>query len=523
MLVAGALGTLAACSTDSPSPTTPSPTTPSPTTSSTTPTSAGSASASATATSSAAAAPTKADWAQLGKSVQGTLSLPSDATYDQVRLTENPRYDGEKPLAVLSVQDAKDVAAGLAFAQDHAIPVAVRSGGHSYPGWSGGGNPKALVIDCRPMNAVRVGNGSVTIGSGAALASVYDTVGNAGRAIAAGSCATVGIAGLTLGGGVGVLTRALGLTADQVTSMEVVLADGSIKTVSEQSEPDLLWALRGGGGGHLGVVTSFELTTVAAPTLQAVYLQWPISAAEQVIEAWQSWAPRADARLWSTLKALGGQKHGSGPVLLLSGTWTGPPGSFDQQLSGLLDHVPPPGTDTRGSRGYLDAMLSYAGCSSIPIGRCHTGPGGSLTREAFAATSHVAYDPLDAGGTSDLVDQVQAAQDSGLLEAGISIDALGGKVRDVDSDATAFVHRKALATVQYTATFPPGDAKTADSFVRGFRAAMTPHWGNHSYVNYADSSISDYQDAYFGANADKLAQVRATYDPDGFFTQPQDF
>ena len=85
------------------------------------------------------------------------------------------------------------------------------------------------------------------------------------------------------------------------------------------------------------------------------------------------------------------------------------------------------------------------------------------------------------------------------------------------------MHRAALATVQYTATFPPGSPKAADSFVRGVRAAMQPSWGNHAYVNYADASISDYATAYFGDNATRLAQARATYDPDGFFTQPQDF
>ena len=168
-------------------------------------------------------------------------------------------------------------------------------------------------------------------------------------------------------------------------------------------------------------------------------------------------------------------------------------------------------------------MMSYAGCSSIPVAQCHTGPGGSLDREAFAATSHVAYDPLDSAGIDALLTQVQGAQASGLLEAGISIDALGGRVRDVDASDTAFVHRTALATVQYTATFPPGSAKAADDFVRGFRAAMQPSWGNHAYVNYADASISDYATAYFGDNAGRLARARATYDPDGFFTQPQDF
>jgi len=118
---------------------------------------------------------------------------------------------------------------------------------------------------------------------------------------------------------------------------------------------------------------------------------------------------------------------------------------------------------------------------------------------------------------------VQAAQDADLLEAGISLDALGGRVRDLAPDQTAFVHRDALATVQYTATFPPGTPGKADRFVRGFRAAMVPHWGNHAYVNYADPTIKGYRKAYFGGNAPRLARVRAAYDPDGFFTQPQDY
>ncbi|HEX5088471.1 MAG TPA: FAD-binding oxidoreductase [Nocardioides sp.] len=515
VLVAAALGGLAACSSGGGAePEPPSPGSP-----------AGSASvpSGSPSGSPSGAAPTRADWAQLGRSVQGSLVLPSDPGYDQVRLLENPRYDGEKPLAVLSVHSPQDVAAGLAFAHDHAVPVAIRSGGHGYPGWSAGGSPPALVIDCRPLSEVHLDGATATIGSGAALASVYDTLGSRGRAIAAGSCATVGIAGLTLGGGVGVLTRAFGLTCDAVTSMQVVTADGSVRTVSTQEEPDLFWALRGGGGGHLGVVTSFALETSAAPTLQTVYLQWPVSAAPQVIEAWQSWAPGADDRLWSTLKALGGSKHAGGAILQLSGTWTGPASAFDQQLAALLDHVPTPTTRSTHSHSYRDAMMSYAGCASIPVAQCTTGPGGSLTREAFAATSHVAYDPLTSAGIDDLLSQVDAAQSSGLQEAGISIDALGGKVRDIDPDGTAFVHRSALATVQYTATFPPGTAGHADDYVHGFRAAMVPHWGNHAYVNYADATISDYQDAYFGANAARLAQVRSTYDPDGFFTQPQDF
>jgi FAD/FMN-containing dehydrogenase len=461
------------------------------------------------------------DWGRLRRAVQGRLALPADASYAQVRLTQNPRYDGQRPLAVLSVASAQDVATAFRFAQDHDLPIAVRSGGHSYPGWSGGGSPRALVIDVRPLHGVRVDGTKATIGSGAALAHVYDAVSARGRAIAAGSCPTVGIAGLTLGGGVGVLTRAYGLTCDFVTAMQVVTADGKVRTVERHHDPDLFWALRGGGGGHLGVVTSFTMRTVAAPVLQTAFVQWPVSAAPEVVAAWQAWAPTADPRLWSTLKVLGGHRHASGPVVLVSATWTGPASGFSGQLDGLLAHVPPPSVNSRATRSYREAMFSYAGCSNVPARQCTTGPGGALKRESFAATSHVAYDPLDGTGIDTLVGQVHEA--SGLLEAGISIDALGGKVRDRAADATAFVHRTALATVQYTATFPPGTPRQADRYVRGFRAAMVPHWGNHAYVNYADPTLEGYRKAYFGANAARLAQVRATYDPDGFFSQPQDY
>src|SRR4029079_11849125 len=117
-------------------------------------------------------------------------------------------------------------------------------------------------------------------------------------------------------------------------------------------------------------------------------------------------------------------------------------GAFEGQLAGLLAHVPKPSVNTRASRGYRDAMFSYAGCSSIPVPQCTTVRGGGLPREWLAATSHVAYDPLSGAGIDTLLDQVAGAGD--LNEAGISIDALGGRVRDVDPDATAFVHREAL-------------------------------------------------------------------------------
>lgn len=461
---------------------------------------------------------TAADWQQLTRAVTGRVRLPGTRGYDQVRLVENPRYDDARPLAVLTAASPRDVGTAFAFAQDHGIPIAVRSGGHSYPGWSAGS--RSLVIDCRGLNQIAVTDSTAVIGAGAALAPVYAALAARGRAVPGGSCATVGIGGLTLGGGVGVLVRSLGLTCDSVAGMQIVTADGVARSVDEHHEPDLFWALRGGGGGHLGVVTSFTFETSAAPEVARFYLSWPVVAAARVVAAWQAWAPETDARLWSTCKVLGGAAHPDGPSVLVSGTWTGP-GAPD--LRGLLDHCPAPAVRTGRRTSYGDAMAAYAGCSSIPVARCHTGPGGALQRESFGATSHVGYQALSGDGITRLLDQVERAQTSGLKEAGLSMDALGGVVRDLAPQDTAFVHRRALMTVQYTATFTGAGGTTADDYVRGFRKALTPYWGDHAYVNYADPTLADPQQAYFGANAERLAEIRKTYDPNRFFSQPQGY
>ena len=463
--------------------------------------------------------PTSADWKRLAAHVDGTLARPGSATYNTVRLTQNPRYDGARPLAVLSVAGAKDVATAFSFAQHHGVRVAIRSGGHSYPGWSAGDG--ALVVDVRPLHGVSLSGTTATIGAGASLVQVYDGLGARGRGIAGVAGAPVARVRRTQGGGVGVLTRAHGLTCDSVTAMQVVLADGRVVTASADQEPDLFWALRGGGGGHLGVVTSFTFTTFAAPEITRAYLAWPYSAATRVVPQFLRTVPRADRRLWATLKVLGGQTHPSGPSLFISATWTGPSSAMSAALQPFLSQVPSPTTDSRSTASYLDTMLTYAGCSSIPVDRCHTGPGGSLDRQAFAATSHIVNSPdVD---MSALDAHVNSAQGSGLKEAGLSIDALGGAVNDIGGGDTAFGHRGALATVQYTATYDAGPATAATQYVRRFRSAMTGVWGTGAYVNYADASLSDYQQAYFGSNAGRLAQARTAYDPHGFLTQPQDY
>ena len=485
MLAAGSAGALAACSSESGAP------------------GAGpsGASTSVPPSGSPTAPPAGVPWPALARTLEGDLVRPSSPSYGDLRLTPNPRYDAARPLALAEVASAHDVATVLRFAADHEVPVAVRSGGHSYPGWSAGG--RRLVVDCRRLNGISWQGTSVTMGPGRHLADVYDGVAGRGRALPGGSCPTVGLGGLTLGGGVGVLTRAFGLTCDHVAAAEVVLASGDVVTASADDHPDLFWALRGGGGGHVGVTTSLSFATVEAPTIVSTYLTWPADRAAEVVPVWFDWIGGADASGWSTIKLLAGATHPDGPSLGATITWVGPASGFDAMLGPILATGPTGRYDH--TRGYLEAMQAYAGTGA---------------RQAFAATSHVAYDPPGADALAGLVEAIGATPAT-LQEGGVSIDALGGHVGDLAPSDTAFVHRDALATVQYTATYDAGGPHAATSYVSGLRRRMTPTWGDHAYVNYADPTLTDPGPAYFGDNWPRLQEVRSTYDPDGFFTQPQ--
>ena len=501
LLTAGGVAGLTALAGCGSNPSTPAPSTanPSPTSPSPSPTAAG-----------------PIPWSQLASTVAGTLTLPGSARYGATRLTENPRFDAARPLAVLSVARGaageKDVQTAIRFARDHEVPLAIRAGGHSYAGWSSGGSPRALVLDLRPLSGVGVTGTQATLGSGVSLAVAYAALADAGRAIPGGSCATVGLGGLTLGGGVGVLTRAFGLTSDNVTSARMVNADGEVVIAHAGSDPDLLWALRG-GGGRLGVVTSFTMTTHAAPLVHTFYRRWSASSAAQVVPAWQDWITSADRQAWSTLKLLGGATHPSGPSLLMSGTWIGAAGS--NPLPQLLAQCPAPLGSFDSTLTYGQAMASYAGCAGVPASQCNTGPGGVLEREALAATSHVASTKLTGSGITAIVDAVGATPGA-LKEAGISIDALGGATDDIAPDATAWSHRGALFTVQYTATVTDvGRIQHAQNWARHLRATMTPSWGEAGYVNYVDPIVPS--SAYFGAHLGRLRSIKHNLDPTGVF------
>jgi FAD/FMN-containing dehydrogenase len=515
-LLAGATAStvLAACSSSS----SPSPQ-PTPTTRPTVPVSP---SPSRSATSA-----TVADWRSFASSLTGDVKRRGSAGYERARILFDRRFDGVMPEAIAQVGSESDIAKSVAFAQRFGLPLRVRSGGHSYIGASIG---PGLVIDLRSLNTVAVdaAAGTTTIGAGAAMVDVYGELAARGVSIPAGSCPSVGVSGLTLGGGIGVVARRYGLTCDRLVEARIITADGNTLIANPTSNSDLYWALRG-GGGSFGVVSSLTLTTHAADPLAHAFLTWPWSAAAEVVTGWQPWATAAPASLWSSCHILatdgGGDATISVAAVMVAGS-----AALSQQIGQLVQSIPTAPTGTFvNSDSYEYTMLLESGCAALSIAACHVAdetPGGTLPRDAFVAGSDFFTHPIPAAGINALVGAVaQRQSDPALGSGGASLDILGGAVNHLAPDATAWVHRGSLFDAQYTASWgtTPGNGPLARNkqSLAAIHGAVRSYASGGAYQNYADGSLPNPQVAYYGANLPRLIDVRRTYDPTGVFTQPQ--
>jgi FAD/FMN-containing dehydrogenase len=489
------------------------------------------ASAAVTSVLARASGPTTADWTALAKDLSGTLVRPGDSSYATAKLLFDPRFDGQHPAGIAYVKSAHDVSTCLAFVRKFALPFAARSGGHSYAGWSG---TSGLIIDVSDLKTVAVSGTTAVVGAGTRLIDFYNGLAAKGRAVPGGSCPTVGIAGLTLGGGVGVTARAYGLTCDNLESVQIVTANGAVltATASAQEHSDLLWACQGGGGGNFGVVTSFTFRTRPAPEPVLFSLAWPWSKAARVVEAWQSWAPNAPDELWSNLH-LAAAPGGSVPTVSVGGCYLGSDTDAANLLNQLYAKVgsSPSSHYLSFQQPFLTAMLAEAGCSSIGYQACHLPwytSGGKLSRQPQFAKSDYFTTPLSNSGISTLLAGIVALQKVAGAAGGvggIAFDALGGAVNRVKPGATAFVHRNALFGAQYTTDWRNGASSTGISnqhtWLRKYWSSMRPYASGQAYQNYIDPDLTNWRQAYYGGNYSRLAAIKKKYDPSGLFTFPQ--
>ncbi|MGA2470998.1 MAG: FAD-binding oxidoreductase [Solirubrobacteraceae bacterium] len=469
--------------------------------------------------------PSAAAWSALAASLSGQLVLPSDSDYPTARLVYDMRFEDATPAAIAFCASATDVQRVIDFARIHEIRPIPRCGGHSYAGYSTG---SGLIVDVTPMSAVTVsaaaGAPTATVGAGTRLIDLYAATASAGVLVPGGSCPTVGISGLALGGGIGVLGRRYGLTCDAIEALTAVAADSRLLSVSASSEPDLYWACRGGGGGNFAIVTSFELAAHPIPPLALFDIEFPWGAAGDLLGAWQAWIENAPDELWSNCLLL--SAGGSGLLARSAGVYAGELSTLSSLIDRLIAAVgTQPVSQFAAANSYLTAMLIEAGCADRTLAQCHLAGGagaGTLPRSAFVAKSAYVASAFSSPAIAAAVDAVSSFQrELPTVGGGLSFDSYGGAINRVAADATAFVHRDALCQIQLSgslaAPIDPASLRDVQSWLGQTATALAPYCDGQAYQNYIDPTLADWQQAYYGANLERLVAVKRRYDPDDVF------
>jgi FAD/FMN-containing dehydrogenase len=403
-----------------------------------------------------------------------------------------------RPRAVVRCASVRDVVRTISYARDTGTHVVPRGGGHCFAGRS---STDGVVLDLARLDAVAVGTGGLaTIGAGARLAQVYDGLHEHARTLPAGCGPTVGIAGLTLGGGLGLLGRAHGLTCDALVGARVVLADGRLVDCDADREPELFWALRGAGGGQFGVVTSLTFAALPEPRATRFELSWPDDAAAAVVAAWQAWSPDAPDDVTANLSlvaepgrplrvvAFGAALRGGDATSALLGTLADAVGTRPQ-------------TQVREGMSVRDLKRSFAELGTA-------GDGDRVTdnrSELFAR-------PLPAAAIDALLEELTTGPAPGRRELGFT--AMGGAYNRVPADATAFAHRGERFLLDHA-----GDDGT--TWVDRSWAVAHPHGSGRVYPNFPDPRLDGWADAYHGENLARLVAVKHAYDPERLFHFPQ--
>ena len=433
-------------------------------------------------------------------SLTGRVIWPEDPAYEAARQSFNARFS-RFPEAIVVCDNTMDVQNAVRWARRQGMPLRARSGGHSYEAFStvDGG----LVIDVDGLSEVVVDpvRGEAVVGAGVRLLDCYQRLWEHGVTIPGGTCPGIGIAGLTLGGGIGFLSRQYGLTCDNLLAVDLVDADGDLLHVraSEQEHADLFWALRGGGGGNFGIATAFTFRVHPIGDVTTCTVTWPWDDVAEVLETWQRWAPFVDERLCVALAVA----HPSAETISATGLFTGSATELPPLLEPLL-RAGMPGAPVIQSLPFFTAAEQFAG---PPIASVR-----------FKNSSALAYDPLPAEAIATLVDHLRASPFASNL---VGFFPLGGAIAAIDPAATAFPHRRALFDLQYQAYWWDDAAEPASiAWVHDLRAAMAPYTTG-AYVNYIDADLPDWSTAYYEGNLERLVQVKTQYDPENIFDGPQ--
>ncbi|WP_416973732.1 FAD-binding oxidoreductase [Streptomyces sp. 4F14] len=451
-----------------------------------------------------------AAWRALRRSLSPAAALhrPGTAQYAARATPDNQRYASVRPAAVLTCATEGDVAAAIKWCARHGVPFAARSGGHNYAGYS---TTPGLVISLRAMNDVVPRGRRLRLGGGATNSDVY-AARAAGLYFPGGRCPGVGVAGLTLGGGLGFNDRKWGLTCDRLTETRVVLADGTPVRAAPDENADLYWACRGGAGGNFGINTGFVFDAVPVARLRATVFDLTF-ALDAGVEVMDEVRYVLDADRHNDFDVRIGFRHaGDGTATLgLLGQRIGDERTLRRLLAPLLRLRPARVfVEERGFWSAQDYLMD-------PLG----------AKDAYASKSLVPDRWPTPDTVAAIADWARGWRPGPARATGyVTLFAMGGDSAAPRPDETAYPHRDATFVIDIGTHWKPGTPPAeVGSLLRQTRTAhhMLRHrLATHSaYVNFPDPDLRDWQHAYYGPNYDRLTAVKHRYDPSGLFRYRQ--
>jgi len=438
-------------------------------------------------------------------SLRGKLVQPGDADYEQARRVHNGMID-KRPALIAQCADVADVIAGVNFARDNALLLAVRGGGHNGPGF--GTCDDGLVLDLVGLKGIRVDPVARTarVEGGCTLGDMDHATHAFGLATPSGVNSTTGVAGLTLGGGMGHLSRLHGLAIDNLLEVDVVLADGCFVTASAEQHPDLFWAIRG-GGGNFGVVTSFLFRLHSVSTIYGGPMLWSLDVAEDVLRWYGEFLPSAPDELNGTLIFMSVPPGPPFPealwnetMLAIAWCYAGPLDAADEVFLPMRTRFGAPALDWVGPMPY--PVLQSAFDAVFPAG----------------IQMYWKADFVNAMTDESIKQRIQQAQRKPVGSSMFGFHPIDGAASRVAGDATPWAYRNAKWVEVFVGATPdPAENDSIITWARETWDLLHPFSAGGGYVNFMMEEGPSRIQATYRSNYDRLARIKALYDPANLF------
>ncbi|KAK9760844.1 hypothetical protein K7432_014726 [Basidiobolus ranarum] len=437
----------------------------------------------------------------------------ASGNYSKVNYNYNTRHNFN-PLLYVVARDVVDVQNAVKCAVNHNIPISARSGGHSYEGYSQGGRNGDVIVDLSNLNNIQIDKSTKTaiVGAGSLLGpTYYKLFKGGGFGIPAGSCPQVGIGGHALGGGFGLFSRKYGMVSDNVLEIQIVNPSGQLLVANTNQNSDLFWALRGGGQGSFGIVTSFKFKLFTPPSKVTTFsYSWDYKQFNLVYKAFQDWA------FTNPSEDVGPNMYVDRNGIVLQGVFQGPKAELSQHLSGILSASPQPSNVAIKEGSFLDAVSYFSGMSGgvEALANIKFGQG---RRTYMKAHSAIIQKPITTQGIQVLRDTLAKAPGYGYF----LFDLYGGAIARVNGNTTAFLHRGGADIITQMVIQPPTATDLDKTWLTEAYQSVKPYFSSAAYQNYIDRDLQNWQTAYFGENLNRLVQVKKVYDPTNVFNFAQ--